>query len=216
MPRFSAKPLDWDEARDLFQSRAGITADEFYALADYLRGAAFTITRISGLQVLSRIKRKLLQLIEDGGTLADFRAWIGDQAQVWTRAYTELVFRQNVLGSYDRARWEEINDPELGDEFPYLMYDAVNDSRTRPTHAALDNMTWRKEDFPDEHWPPNGFNCRCEVRNLNADLLDRVGGELVTDRPDEQPDEGFRANQSRDFAGTLERELGRIRDELRS
>jgi SPP1 gp7 family putative phage head morphogenesis protein len=222
MPSFYSQPLDWDEARDAFKSRRGMSAKEFYALADYLRGTAFTITRISGLQTLSRIKRKLLQLIEVGGTLADFREWITEQAPTWTRAYTELVFRQNVLGAYNRARWEEINDPELGDEFEWLMYDAVNDDRTRPHHAALDNKAWKKDEFPDEHWTPNGFQCRCEIRNLNEDLLDRVGADVDFDHPVDddgnpvRPDEGFRSNQNPNFASVLRNELRRIRDELRS
>ena len=214
MPKFSDAPLDWDEAARAFAARTGMSSQEFYALADYLRGAAFTVTRIAELQTLARVQRKLVQLIEDGGTLAEFQAWATDQAHVWTRAYTELVFRQNVFSSYNRARWEEINDPDLGEEFGWLMYDAVNDDRTRDEHAALDNMAWPKDEFPDEHWPPNGFNCRCEVRSLNDDLLDRSGARVMRGPAPEQPDEGFRTNQARDYADELEREHERIRNEF--
>ena len=125
-------------------------------------------------------------------------------------------------GSYSRARWEEVNDPDLEDEFGWLMYDAVNDGRTRPHHAALDNKAWPKDEFPDEHWAPNGYNCRCEIRNLNEDLLDRTGADTDFEHPVDEdgnrirPDEGFRANQARDYAGELDRELGRIQTDLRS
>ena len=99
MPRVSDTPLDWDEAIEAFAARVGMSSEEFYALAEYLRGAAFTITRIAELQTLARIQRKIVQLIESGGTLAEFQAWVTDQAHVWTRGLTELVFRQSVLGS---------------------------------------------------------------------------------------------------------------------
>lgn len=214
MPEFSDTALSWDEARDAFIARELVTPEEFAALEEYLRGCAWTIARIAELQTLDRVKRKLIQIIENGGTLAEFRLWLGDQALVWGRAYTELVFRQAVLGAYSRARWEEINDPDLGDEFGYLMYDAVNDDRTRESHAAMDNLTWEREDFPDEWWPPSGFNCRCEVRNLNEDLMRRAGGELVSGSPPDSPDEGFRSNQNRDYAGMLAEQLELLRTEI--
>jgi hypothetical protein len=99
MPEFVDTALPWDEARDAFVNRQLATPEEFAALEEYLRGCAWTIARIAELQTLDRVKRKLIQIIEDGGTLAEFRLWLGDQALVWTRAYTELVFRQAVLGA---------------------------------------------------------------------------------------------------------------------
>ena len=214
MAMFFSEPLTWPEAEAAFADRVAMPSEVFRELVDELKGIAWTVARITEHQVMLRVKRKLEQVIERGETLAVFRKWLGADAIGWTSAYTELVFRMAVLGSYSKARWEEINDPDLGDEFGWLMYDAVNDDRTRKTHAALDGKAWEKDEFPDEWYPPNGYNCRCEVRNLNDDLMRRAGADPQTEPPAEDPDDGFQANQAKDYSDILEDELSRLRDEL--
>ena len=228
MALFEDTVLSWPEAEAAFRDRLAISAEEFALISAELRGTAWTISRIAEHQTLLRVTRKLQQIIEMQGTLADFTKWIDtDQAGTWARSYTELVFRMATLGAYSQARWDEINDPDLGEEFGYIMYDAVNDDRTRDEHAALDGQTWLKSEFPGSYVPPNGFRCRCEIRNLNEDLRRRAGGTL-RDGPDDiptikdkdgntvkaRPDEGFRSNQALDYGGQLERELAGLRGEL--
>lgn len=47
---------------------------------------------------------------------------------------------------------------------PYWERLAVMDDRTRPVHRALHGVIKPADDpFWDEHYPPDGFNCRCTV-----------------------------------------------------
>jgi len=47
------------------------------------------------------------------------------------------------------------------------MYDAINDSRVRPSHLALDGIIRRIDDpFWNTHSCPNGYRCRCTLRSL--------------------------------------------------
>jgi SPP1 gp7 family putative phage head morphogenesis protein len=212
---FEDTVLSWPEAEAAFRERLAISAEEFAAISSELRGTAWTISRIAEHQTLLRVTRKLQQLIESGGTLAEFSKWIDSgQAIVWSDAYTELVFRMATLGAYSQARWDEINDPDVVDEFPLIMYDAVNDDRTRDEHGALDGMTWPLDEFPGEWWPPNGFNCRCETRNMNEDLRRRAGGKIQDGPAPGNPDEGFQSNQALDWNEQLTQELAGLRGEL--
>jgi len=197
--------LPWPEAEKAFVEKGILTAEEFYALAERLRGLAFTISQITSYQALVKAKTKLQQIITEGGTLADWRVWVDEQALPWTEAYAQLVHRMAVLGSYSTGRYMQMNDPDVRAEFEYLMYDAINDLRTRPEHAALDGRVWRRDEFPDEFWTPNGFGCRCEIRPLNDTMMNRLGYDTpdiergVPVDEDGQPlhaDPGFQSNQA--------------------
>jgi SPP1 gp7 family putative phage head morphogenesis protein len=210
-PRFADELLSWDEIERAFADRLEITAEAFYALQEEYRGLAFTVSQLSDMQTLARVKRRLQQSIERGEQLADFLTWVEGDALGWTDAYAGLVFRNNVFSAAARGRWQEIEDPDVADEFPFLMYDAVDDARTRDEHARMDGRAWPRDEFPDEWCPLCGHNCRCSLRQLNESLLRRTGARLQTSGPPDgiQPDEGFRTNQNR--AGVLE---GMLSDEL--
>ena len=50
------------------------------------------------------------------------------------------------------------------------MYDARNDDRVRPSHAAMDGIIFRHDDpIWATHYSPNGWNCRCRVRVLTSE-----------------------------------------------
>jgi len=48
------------------------------------------------------------------------------------------------------------------------MYDAINDRRTRPAHAAMDGYIAPHDDPIWNTWYPlNGYRCRCSVIALS-------------------------------------------------
>jgi SPP1 gp7 family putative phage head morphogenesis protein len=129
--------------------------------------------------------------------------WANTQMPSWSYAYTQLVFRMAVFGSYSQARFEQINSPEVRETFEILFYDAINDSRTREEHAAMNGRSWKREEFPAGWWPPNGFNCRCEIRAVMQSMVKNLGlkGPTLpryTKGPSKgqimQPDKGFTRN----------------------
>jgi hypothetical protein len=71
----------------------------------------------------------------------------------------------NVPGAYNRGRY--LGQAESADVFPYLIYDAVDDSATRPRHRALDGLILEfGSEEAERVYPPNGFQCRCVMRGL--------------------------------------------------
>ena len=82
----------------------------------------------------------------------------------------KTIFRTNLRVSASAARWERIQDRK--DRFPYLMYDAVNDSRTRPQHLEWDGLVLPVDHpFWKTHGPPNGWGCRCILRQLSEAVI---------------------------------------------
>ena len=89
----------------------------------------------------------------------------------------KTIFRTNLRVSAAAARWERIQDRK--DRFPYLMYDAVNDSRTRPQHLEWDGLVLPVDHpFWKTHGPPNGWGCRCILRQLSEAVMRRRGLEV--------------------------------------
>jgi SPP1 gp7 family putative phage head morphogenesis protein len=203
MPELKNARMTWAEAKKAFVNRKLLSAEEFYALEEELRGMAFTITNIASQQQLYRVKRKLEQIIAEGETLAFFREWLAEESVVWNKAYSHLVFRQSVFGAYNSARYDSIMDPDIAPEFPYLRYEAVMDERTREDHAALHGRVWARHNFPEEYWPPNGFACRCDVVTISEGTRKKLRAtperkSIPTDKAGNtlQPDEGWRVNQN--------------------
>lgn len=198
--KLEPKVLSWKEAEELFRSQRGYAAADYYALEEYARLQGFTITHIGSYQMMMRVKDKIQDLIEEGGDVAQFTAWAETNGLAWSRAYTELVFRMASFGSYSQARFEQLNHPEVVETFEILFYDAVNDSRTREEHSRMSGRSWKREEFPSGWWPPNGFNCRCEIRAVTQKMEKRAGLRRQSgpvrgnDGKVNQPDVGFRKN----------------------
>lgn len=60
--------------------------------------------------------------------------------------------------------------------FPYLMYLAVMDGSTRPSHAALHGCIWQKNDpVWNLIYPPTAPGCRCRTCALTEGQIKREG-----------------------------------------
>ena len=91
----------------------------------------------------------------------------------------ETLFHTYIDASYALVHYQSYIDDV--DYAPFWQYDSINDTHTRPNHAALDGLVFRWDDpFWQSHYPPNGLNCRCRVRTLSQDDLDDEG-LIITD-----------------------------------
>jgi SPP1 gp7 family putative phage head morphogenesis protein len=193
---------------------------------------------VARMDLCEGIHKAVLAAIEDGETLADFQGRVGEifQAQGFTAAEEgfgawrmETIFRTNIQTAYNVGRYNQMKD--MKDEFPYWEYDAVNDSNTRPEHAALDGKVFPTDDpFWDTWYPPNGYNCRCGVNPVHKYAAEEEGLKIETDDPTGKliepidaagnklparplmPDPGFATNPAKQ---SWQPDLGKYPDELR-
>jgi len=165
---------------------------------------AFTVAKMLDTDLLGDVHEMVTRYIEEGRTTAEFvrdlkpelvrRGWWGRAemvdpetgerrtVQLGSPRRLRVIFETNVKASYAAGHWAEIE--ATAQDAPYLMYDAIDDGRTRPEHAAWDGTVLRWDDpWWRTHYPPNGWNCRCGVIQLDADEL----AELGKDGPDKAP-----------------------------
>jgi SPP1 gp7 family putative phage head morphogenesis protein len=183
------EPLPFDEAQEFWAQKVTMTPDAFAALSEEAYINAFTVSGVARMDMLMDIAEAVDRAIDEGTTFAEFKKTIGHviEAKGWygERAWRlDNIFRTNVQTAYNTGRYKQMTDPAVTAARPFWRYSAVNDSRTRPTHAALDGKVFRHDHPFWERWyPPNGFRCRCSVDTLSQREVEREGLTVETEDP---------------------------------
>ncbi|MBF0487542.1 MAG: minor capsid protein [Nitrospirae bacterium] len=181
---------------------------------------AFSVAKVLRMDVLQDIHDMVEKAITDGITLKEFqdelepllkaKGWWGKQeigtedgiktVQLGSPRRLEIIYRTNLQTAYMAGRYKGMMADV--DNRPYWQYVAVMDSRTRPSHAALNGKVFRYDDpFWNTHYPPNGFRCRCRVRALDAqDMKDKGLKVESSNSPyrQMQPDYGWDYNPGKE------------------
>lgn len=156
------KPVPFAEAIAWAVARKVVLPEVYYG---EMQGVARSLSfSIAGVAQLSQLQAVLDSLVKET-TASSFGEWKaavarGDIDLDLPAHRLENIYRTNLQSHYNRGRCEQ--QRRVVDVFPYYMYDAVNDSRTRPSHAAMDGFVARADDPVWGTWtPPNGYMCRC-------------------------------------------------------
>lgn len=184
--------------------------------------AAFTVAKMMDVDLLRDVRAAVDQAIANGETLAQFSkelkprlvdaGWWGKKVmadpateeaqlvQLGSPRRLRTIFRVNMQQSYAAGDWAQIQDTK--EEAPYLMYDAVDDGRTRPQHKAWDGTVLPADDpWWDTHRPPNGWNCRCSVIQLSREQAAAMGKAA----PDKAP-----SSPTREYVNPRTGEISRV------
>ena len=187
----SADPSRFQEAAEWFRGKVPLLKGEWDQLTQEARRRAFTAAGVALLDRMAELHASLLRALEEGTPLDEWRREaLGILGQGWNRGHLETIFRNNVQAAYSAGRWDQLQDPAVRRSHPYLMYDAVLDSRTTEICRARDGVV-RPADDPwwKANWPPLHHNCRSGVRALTRAEAERRG--VARALPSVPPQEGF-------------------------
>ena len=196
------KPKTFEEAVEFYRSKTVLSAAQFDALVaeigDYAYSLAFNVRGIAQADVLMDLYAEVVKAIESGQSFGEFREAVDGimEKRGWTGLSPyrlDNIFRTNVQTAYSVGRYKQMT--AIAERRPYWQYDAVNDSRTRPSHLAQDGKVYR-HDHPywNTWYPPNGYRCRCRVVSLSRDEMQDEGLTEEIRGTDLRPDEGFAFN----------------------
>lgn len=118
----------------------------------------------SGMKTFHELHEAFPSLVDENGVRKPFERFLNDVRSI-DKTYNANYLRAEynfVAASADMAaKWERFSQD--GDRYN-LQYRTAGDGRVRPEHAALDGVTLPPSDsFWQEFYPPNGWNCRCNV-----------------------------------------------------
>lgn len=183
------------EAIAYFRAKGQHIGWNWYDTAVDVHARSFTVTKAARVDVLTTIQGEVERAIEQGLSQQEFidtlaprlkkLGWWGKQVVVDSAGNAEevqlgsprrlaLIYNVNTRVAYNVGRYAHLMNST--DTYPFWQYVAVMDSRTRPSHAALNGLVFRYDDpFWKTHYPPNGWNCRCRVRALSQERMNALG-----------------------------------------
>lgn len=191
------EPLQPTEALDSFRELVTATPEQLESIGDRYRRYAFTVAEAADVSTVERVRALVDRALAEGMTERDFLRAAAELIPKATQSYLSTVYQTNLSSSYMAGRWQGLQeDPFTREALSIYRYVTMGDILVRPTHAALHNWT-ASQDHPQWKviWPPNGFNCRCDVIAVTAEEARRSGWDPQDQAPEGGiPDKGFDFN----------------------
>jgi SPP1 gp7 family putative phage head morphogenesis protein len=159
-------------------TEGGVSYESLPELAAFMKENIFIF---SGFKTYQELLQASLLLRDANGQLKSFSNYLKDIRNlngIYNSAYLQAEYNHAVASSQMAVKWKEFESQKENYD---LVYDAVGDLRTRPEHAALDGVVEPVDSpFWDTHYPPNGWNCRCTVYQVDKGTK---GTQLPKDIP---------------------------------
>lgn len=138
-----------------------IKEDNSEDMIERLRYSAYIF---SGFKTYHSLSEAGLNLSDENGKIKSFERFRNDVAKInqrYNHNYLEAEYKQAVASAEMASKWDNFEP----DSNRYLLsYRTAGDSKTRPSHQALEGICLPKDDaFWDSYLPPNGWGCRCDV-----------------------------------------------------
>lgn len=167
--------LTYEEAMEYAEGRIALTPAQFKKLSDDLKMHAFTVGRLSQLDMIEKVQRLYLKEIGSSNmTVDDFLSSVYeiDGERAGFAGYYTTVFRTNMQKDYNAGKAQQMmEDPPM-----YLEFIGIDDDRQSEI-CRVRNGVIRPYTDPwwDDNWPPLHYNCRSTVREIFAEEAEVLG-----------------------------------------
>lgn len=163
-------------------------------------GVAFAVAKAMGLDVLETLRAAVADAVAGGLPFRAFRerleetlealGWWGvqqrpnpdtgepEQVELGTPRRLKIIYATNGRVARAVGQWQRIQRTKVSR--PFLIYELGPSQEHRPEHVAWAG-TIRRVDDPlwSVLMPPNGWGCKCRVRQLSQREADDLGGETT-------------------------------------
>lgn len=181
MPETAYGSLPFEEAIAWFRKKGyALSPESWRDLWQQAHGRAFTVARVTAMDVLEDIRAEVDKALAEGTSLEAFQAdlrktlerkgWFspsGVDAEVempdgtirkrLTPWRLETVYRVNLQTAYSAGRYRQMEEVKAAR--PFWQYKTRPVAASRPDHLAQEGKVYHADHpFWDEWYPPNGFN----------------------------------------------------------
>jgi hypothetical protein len=194
--KFSDKPPA--EVSGYFREKGDRPAFRWSEVWGEEHAQAFTVAKATQLDVLGAIRSSLQTAIDQG---VPYEAWARDlkpelerlgwwgvkemadpatgelkPAQLGSPRRLAKIYQSNLRSARAAGQWERAQRTKA--VLPFFVYQLGPSARHRPEHIAKEGVIRPVDDsFWDAWFPPNGWGCKCWVRQIAGAEATRLGGE---------------------------------------
>lgn len=165
--QFNIRILELPETQEFIEAHASVLDSGFkqVEMSDAMRRRLTRSDYIfSGMKTFHELNEAFPSLLDENGNRKPFERFLNDVRKIddtYNSNYLRAEYNFVQASAEMAAKWERFI--EDGDRYN-LQYRTAADGKVRPEHAALHNVTLPPSDpFWEEFYPPNGWNCRCNV-----------------------------------------------------
>ena len=161
------------------------------------------VTCYGEFRILGDINKSLESAIREGKTFKTFRdelepllrnkGWWGKKrlidpetkepvkAQLGSPRRLKVIYEANIRTARAAGQWERAQRTKA--VMPFFEYRLGPSERHRPHHVAIEDTILPVDDeFWHNHFPPNGWGCKCWLKQLTRSGADKKGG--ISQRPE--------------------------------
>ena len=153
---------------------------------------AFTVAKVGRLDLLAEIRAEVDRSLEEGLPFEQFQesieptlakhGWLGHQTladgtvvELGTPRRLKIIYDTNMRAARAAGQWHRIEAAKRS--HPYLRYSLGPSHNHRDAHVKFDGLVLPVDDpFWKTHMPPNGWGCKCRVRQVSEREAQRLGG----------------------------------------
>lgn len=141
-----------------------------YVMLRKLEESVYQFASAKNYQQLKSISQALL---DEQGQIRNYNQFRTAAAEInnqFVNQWLQAEYNYAVASAQMASRWQQIQEDKK--TLPLLRYDTVGDDRVRPSHQELEGVVRPvDDDFWDLYYPPNGWNCRCDVQQLDSGTI---------------------------------------------
>lgn len=195
-PGFAFEPGPPPEAMRFLEGRSKRASFSFQDVEPQEHAVAFTAAKAMQLDVLTALDEELKKAMAEGLPFDTFRrnvtprlqslGWWGRQdmvdpvtgkvvkARLGSPRRLRTIYRSNMRAARAAGQWDRIERTKR--VLPYLVYLLGASRKHRVEHQAKEGLVYPVDhSFWDRWFPPNGWNCKCHVRQISKAEAERRG-----------------------------------------
>lgn len=175
--------VPFQEQADFLKQKLDLPTAHWDDILNAGHDRAFIVAGAAKADLIADFHTAINQAVADGKSIGWFKTqfesivqkhgwegWTGSDTVAGRDWRARVIYNTNLRSSYAAGRYAQLTDPDLLKTRPYWKY-IHNDTvaHPRPLHQSWSGLVRPHDDpFWSQHFPPNGFGCRCRIAAVTA------------------------------------------------